>query len=479
MRRALASLVGLFLVTSLLMVAPAAQAGGPLNVNVSLRAFNQSEATTAIDPSNGQNIVIVSNTDHGGGMFMGVSHDGGSTWSRSMFAKHDPMFGDACCDPTMSWDASGNLFLVWLDEDDFSAIPVALSTDAGDSWSLVADLHPRVPGKGAAGALWPVRGFQIRPADEDGRPKGSVDQPTVTTGHHSVWVVWNNRGAMQAAGARVVGLGEVKHFHKRQDVPHSRGCSFGDVAVGPTGSVMQVCTHDLKTKPVRTEIRVNFDADGLGPRGFSAGHRIGITNVQQFDAIPPQQDRTVDAESGLAWDRSGGAHDGRVSMIYTNESPNESGNTNVISRYSDDGGRTWSDPVRVNSVGRGAQFLPKIAVDQTDGVLAAAWHDTRLDKGDGMFGDTDGKHNDDATVFMTLSSDGGQTWDPDFRISAGVSNAKDAHNGIDYGDYIGLSFSGGLVVPAWADNSNSTGDNPDGSLGAFDIYSTQVPACRC
>jgi hypothetical protein len=481
MRRVLTFLIGLLLVTSFVVTAAgSAWAGGPTNINVSMRSFNQSEAASAVDPVNSQNVVIVSNTDSGGGLFMGVSHDGGTTWTRSIFAKGGTKFGDACCDPTMSWDDSGNLFLVWLSSDDFGAVPVALSTDAGDTWKRLAVLHPKAPGKGAT-AMVPVRGVETGSSNGDGngngRPKSAIDQPTVATGHNAVWVVWNNHGSMQAAGARVVGLGDVKTFLKRQDIPHTDGCSFGDAAVGPTGAVMQVCTRDLRTTPVRAEIRVNVDADGLGHRGFSAGHRIGITNVQQWDSIPPQKDRTVDAETGLAWDRSGGPHDGRVTMIYTDESPNESGNTNNVTRYSDDSGKTWTDPVRVNSVGNNAQFNPKIAIDQINGVMAAAWHDARLDLGDHAFGDTNGRPNDDATVFMAFSTDGGQSWGPDFRVSSGVSNAKDAQNGIDYGDYIGLSFSNGTAYPAWADNSNDTGDNPDGSLGSFDIYTAHVVFC--
>jgi hypothetical protein len=29
-------------------------------------------------------------------------------------------------------------------------------------------------------------------------------------------------------------------------------------------------------------------------------------------------------------------------------------------------------------------------------------------------------------------------------------------------------------LPAWADNSNSTGDNPDGALHAMDVYTSAV-----
>src|SRR5439155_26395637 len=49
-----------------------------------------------------------------------------------------------------------------------------------------------------------------------------------------------------------------------------------------------------------------------------------------------------------------------------------------------------------------------------------------------------------------------------------------AQNGIDFGDYEGLAFYGGNFYPVWADNSNSTHDNPDGTLHELDIYTAKV-----
>ena len=44
----------------------------------------------------------------------------------------------------------------------------------------------------------------------------------------------------------------------------------------------------------------------------------------------------------------------------------------------------------------------------------------------------------------------------------------------NFGDYSGLAFYGGTFYPCWADNSNSTGDNPGGTLGTLDIYTARV-----
>ena len=60
------------------------------------------------------------------------------------------------------------------------------------------------------------------------------------------------------------------------------------------------------------------------------------------------------------------------------------------------------------------------------------------------------------------------------QVSAGTSNAEAAHNGVQYGDYTGLGFAGGIIHPAWADNSDSAGGNPDGALDRFDVYSAAI-----
>jgi hypothetical protein len=165
-----------------------------------------------------------------------------------------------------------------------------------------------------------------------------------------------------------------------------------------------------------------------------------------------------------------------VYLVYTHEIKNESDNTDIEVRFSDDQGATWSGPTRVNDDATSrSQFLPKISLDPVTGHLAVVWYDARNDSGTGGAGDTDGLPDTDAQFWGSFSSDG-RAFSPNVRISAGTSNAADAHNGIDYGDYTGLSFYGGIAHPAWADNSNSTGDNPDGTLHEFDIYTAAVPA---
>ena len=64
----------------------AAQTGAatPVNVDISQRHFNESEEAIAVNPTNPDNIVTVTNVGHGeaglaAGMFEGVSFDNGKT----------------------------------------------------------------------------------------------------------------------------------------------------------------------------------------------------------------------------------------------------------------------------------------------------------------------------------------------------------------------------------------------------------------
>src|SRR5262249_47406191 len=149
------------------------------------------------------------------------------------------------------------------------------------------------------------------------------------------------------------------------------------------------------------------------------------------DYIPAQNGRSVDAELGFAWDRSGGVHNGRLYMLYADEFPDESNDMDIYIRYSDDNGSTWSSRARVNDdATTRSQFLPHLAVDQTTGTVGIVWYDSRNDSGSGV-GTTNAIANDDAQLWGTITRDG-STFAPNVQISAGTSNAAAAASGVDY-----------------------------------------------
>jgi hypothetical protein len=332
-----------------------------------------------------------------------------------------------------------------------------------------------VPAKGKGNAF----GGSGKQNDEVGEARGSfADQPTITTGAGSVWVtVTAGSGHVIAAGAPVTGFGGVGAFEPTQVIRgHGAHGDYGDVAIGPDGQVVLTWQYPTGGEGP-AKIWTALDPDGLGPHGFGKPRFLANTNVGGFDYIPPQAGRSVDAESNLAYDRSGGPYDGRLYSIWTQEMGAESDDTDILFQYSDDDGATWSSTVRLNDdAGTNSQFNPAIAIDQSNGAIGVSWYDSRLDLGSGGAGDTNGIPDDDAQVWGSLSSAGGTSFGSNFQISMGTSNSADAENGVDYGDYTHDAFVAGTFYPCWSDDSNSTGDNPDGALSKLDVYLATVPA---
>jgi hypothetical protein len=408
---------------------------GP-NLNTTRSTANNAETTIAINPLNSSNLFV----DDTVSVQPRYSTDGGATWQASNTSALPATIGDV----SAAWDTYGNLFLAQLSSSKVKVM-VGLSINGGASFSL----------------LYETSGTQN-------------DQPTVTVGpsptpgQGSVWICYTDgSGFLVAQGAAVTGLGQVGAFTAAESTLFNGG-DFGDIAVGPNGQVI-VAYQDNSTTTGPDIIRINVDPDGLGPAGFGPTINATPTQVGGFVTIPAQPRRSIDAEAGLAWDRSGGPHHGRVYLMYTDRPSTTSNDTDIYVRFSDDTGSTWSQPVRVNDdpLGDGkSQFLPKIALDQTTGNIAVSFYDCR-----------NSAANNTAELWAAVSTDGGVTFSPNVKVSAGVSSALVSainSTGFDFGDYTGLAFNSGTFYPCWADNSDSTGDNPAGAGGNFDTYTARV-----
>lgn len=417
---------------------------GP-NLNVTAMPGNEAEDAIAVNPTNPQNVVAMSTlSDAVAGLAVGVSTNGGSTWSRSVIGStaSDPL-GEICCDQQLAWDHFGNLWMTYLVNTDGN-IKVAVSTDGGASFTKVGD----IPASG--------------------------DQPSIAVGPNSVWVSYSdfphNLPGVKASGAPVTGLGQFGSFSAPESVPSPGNGDYGDTAVGPAGQVM-VTYQDRTGGESESHIYTAVDPDGLGPAGFGTPRLAAHTHVGGFDYIPAQPNRSIDAEANLAWNLSSG----RVYLVWTKEAQNEHNDTDIMLQHSDNNGTTWSTAVRLNDDHTAnSQYDPAIALDQSSGNVGVSWYDTRNDLGNGGSGDTDGIPNDDFQIWGTDSTNGGRSWAPNFRVSQGTSSAVAAGSFFDVGDYTHAAFVGGTFWPAWSDNSNSTGDNPDGTLHQFDLYTAKV-----
>ncbi len=202
----------------------------PANVDVSVRHGDEAEDAIAINPTDPHNIVAMSTlTQAKAGLAEGVSFDGGATWTRQVIGTGAPL-GRICCDEQLAWDRFGNLWMTYL----LNVGPdtmVAVSTDGGLSFTLVAKIPPTTP----TGSRSPKGAHPKRT-----RFGGNhfADQPSISVGEKSVWVSYTSfpSTVIQAFGALVTGLGRFGKFTAPESVPTSAGRGdYGDTAVGPAG----------------------------------------------------------------------------------------------------------------------------------------------------------------------------------------------------------------------------------------------------
>ncbi len=393
---------------------------GTVDINISKLSGSDNECAIAKDPTNPLRLAAHCNSLAS----PWISSDGGQTWTVG------GSLGSYCCDPNLAWDSFGNLYATFLDNAPDNVV-TKISVNGGASFSPLASFSCHL----------------------------CVDQPSVVAYDGTIWIVWNQSSNMVARGATVTGLGAVGAFGALQTAPTTGGCSFGDLATSPVSphAVVQVCGPS--GGETGGNIRINVDADGLGAGGFGGSIVATATNVGGFDQIPAQTHRTIDTEAGLAFDRNPSSpHFGRLYLVYTDELVQESNNTNIMLRYSDDTGATWSAPIQVNTdATTRSQFLPKIASDPLTGNVAICWHDAR----------NSGTNTAMEEWCDSFTPAGFPTFRGNVRVSDGASVSTD--NFMDFGDYSGLTLVDGIAHPIWADSSNSTGDNPNGT-SQFDTY---------
>src|SRR6185436_18788071 len=150
---------------------------------------------------------------------------------------------------------------------------------------------------------------------------------------------------------------------------------------------------------------------------------------------------------------------GTVHVVYNaTVNPNGSDRSDIFYTRSTNGGTTFSAPVKLNDDGTPTtQLFPSIAA-AADGTLGVKWWDRRNDPlNDGL---TD--------VYMTISRDGGASFEKNFRVTnhnwvCGPSELGDYH-----GDYDGIAADGSNFFLSWSDER---GLDPD-------AYFAQVPMSR-
>ncbi len=428
------------------------------NHDISRLDGNQFETKIAINPADPAHVVTVgiNENDNASSLFLARSDDGGATWTRSSLGSAQDGATDlnARVDPHVAYDKFGNLFICWIVAVSNSQIDVivARSADNGKTFNTVhAVKNPNV----LADAPYIATGTDSR-------------DPTRQT----IWISYTDErdGYVKVVRSVTTGRGQFFGFTPGTRINDQTGGGISTVAVGPRGQVA-VSWQSPQDGSGPASIWIDYDPDGakLGST-FSDDNLVATTNVGGADPIGPQPDRGIDAEAAVAFDCSNGPGRGRLYLVYTDENPADSDDTDILLRHSDDNGASWSRPVYVNDDHTtNSQFLPALAVDNKTGLVGVSWMDAR-----------NSPNNNFAQSYAAVSTDYGQTFLPNVRISSGTSNQAGGDTpdpplgDLDFGDVSGLAFNNRKMIVSWADNSDSTNDNPNGPGDAFDIYTATV-----
>jgi hypothetical protein len=370
---------------------------------------NPNEPSITINPNNTDELVAGSNINN-----YYFSTDGGLNWSEGMLTSTYGVWGD----PALACDTSGDFYFFHL------------SNPASGNWiDRIVCQKTNSPG-----GLWNNGTF----AGLNGTKAQDKQWITVNRNNNAIYMSWtefdsygssNPLDSSRILFSRSLTQGATWSNPVRLnllsgDCLDSDNTTEGAVpAIGPTG-----------------EIYVSW----AGPAGllFDKSTDGGLTWLNQdifVSTIPGGWDFTVPGiyrANGLpvtACDTSGGPFDGN---IYINWSDQRNGinNTDIWLSTSQDGGNTWSTPVKVNDdISGNHQFFTWMTIDQVTGYLWFVFYDRR-------------NYNDNRTdVYMARSTDGGISFQ-NFKISDSPF-IPDA--GIFFGDYTNLTAHNNIIRPIW------------------------------
>ncbi|HEV8361466.1 MAG TPA: sialidase family protein [Candidatus Thermoplasmatota archaeon] len=196
--------------------------------------------------------------------------------------------------------------------------------------------------------------------------------------------------------------------------------------------------------------QIMFTKNVPGTPGFQpavpiqAVHDITVDNAEyRVNSLPV-----------LAIDTTGGERDGNLYIAWPDQQGEQA---DILLIRSEDGGQTWSAPVKVNSdAGDADQFMTWVTVDEEGGV-DVGFYDRSYAPGNDLLDLTVARSTDGGATFTSLRAS-----DASWAVPEGCYHQA----GFPFiGDYVGLAAGGGVLHPFWA----------DGRLGRCDIFTAAMP----
>lgn len=228
-----------------------------------------------------------------------------------------------------------------------------------------------------------------------------------------------------------------------------------ELSTGADSTLFAVWSGVLSQSPY-TEDFIGFARSNDGGNTWNVSENsIDVNGIQ--GVLASKASIRVNGLPRMDVDRTNGLRRGWIYIVTAQKNLSPAGSDPDIIMYrSTNNGSTWSSGKRITSdlLNNGKiQFFPAIHVDAGGGVNVIYYDDRNTS-------------SDSAGVFLSRSTDGGETW-KDFLVSDHHFRPQSIGGlGQGYqGDNIALTSVNGVLIPLWMDNSS----------GIYQIWTARIP----
>lgn len=421
---------------ALLPQAPASVTQGPfVSVQVNTTPYGMdiigdaaNEPSIAIDPTNPSNIAIgwrqfdtIASSFREAGY--SYSRDGGKTWAG--WLEHTP--GVFRSDPVLRPGPDGELYYLSLRTMPQFRCDVFISGDFGKSWS-----EP-ILARGGDKAWF------------------SIDQSD-TPRRGNIYQHWSAQFTRSFDGG-------TKWEPRSQFVP-----IWGQQAISPAGEVYIAGIDTLNDHETTVVTHVLGAPEPTAEVDFVIVGDTGLPNVDFLNAVNPDG---LSGQSNIKFDQGESEYHGRMYVLQTchNVFPDDPADVALV--YSNDNGASFSDVIRVNDDPAGNwQWFGTLSVAPS-GRVDVIWNDMR-DAPVGM-------ETEITRLYASYSTDGGQTWAPNFPVSPTFDRSLGYPVQRKLGDYYDAHSDNLGMSVAYAATFNGGQDVYFLRIGETDCNSDGVP----
>jgi hypothetical protein len=419
----LSPLLFLFLFGSLSAQAPLPPAPGAHVVTITPPGQTSSEPSIAVNPNNPNQVVGVA------GRWAAYSTDGGLTFTPVLPAGEEGRAGGDC---SLAFDDKGNVFIsflsiqknglpgYWGHGPGANGIWIRRSTDGGKTW----DKEP------VGVKVWTGEESDIKLEDMPRIWSDTQPQSPFRGNLYMAWIEWQLTQSI-VLFSRSTDAGQTWSTPQRISTKAGWPRDDNGAVVGIIGTVAPNGTQYV----VWNEgLNVTLAVSRNGGKTFEPSHPI-------FDVGPPYFGgaTTIPGVSRCMGFPQIGL-DGQRGTLYVTWSDFRHGDVDVFISRSENHGRTWTPPMRVNDdpMHDGAdQFLQWMTVDPKDGSVYVQFYDRR-----------DDPENRKTRVTLARSTDGGKT----FTNYAWSDEPFTGQNAF-LGDYEWVTAYNGRVYGIWAEGA--------------------------